>query len=224
MAKIYIIAGPPGIGKSTAGSNFIPEDLNILDPDFIAERYRAKGFADYKEVGHLRFESMVKHELFSGKDFGIELNLGFQNHYNYIASIKNFGNENSIDVVLFYTDDINLCYQRAKIRHEEGLHYVPPETIKEMYENTLPLLGKNIPMVSSLTAIKVTKDDDPVVCMTFDKAARMMRVSKDLPDWAEQSLKVFVQETFPALKVYPIHSSKMEQIQNPKKRKKGKRI
>ena len=90
MSRIFIIAGPPGIGKSTSGVDFIPENLNILDPEQIAQRYREQGFKDYKDIGNLRFNDLVKKELFAGSDFGIEFNLGFQSHYDFVKSVKNF--------------------------------------------------------------------------------------------------------------------------------------
>lgn len=54
MADIYIIAGPPGIGKSTSGYKFLPKDVPVIDPDHIAQRYKVKGFADYKDSPTIR--------------------------------------------------------------------------------------------------------------------------------------------------------------------------
>jgi len=62
LAKIYIIAGPPGIGKSTAGRYFIPHDVDIFDPDEISNRYKQAGFVDYKDIGNLRFRDMTRQE------------------------------------------------------------------------------------------------------------------------------------------------------------------
>ena len=134
MPTIYFIAGPPGVGKSTSGSSFLPDDIEILDPDRIASRYKAQGFSDYKDIGNIKFNDLVKKQLFAGNDFAIELNLGFESHYDFLRSVKNFNSDNTIEVILFFTDDKKLCYQRAEQRHQEGLHYVNPETIKEMSE------------------------------------------------------------------------------------------
>lgn len=129
MATIfYIIPGPPGIGKSTSGADFIPNGISLLDADLIAHRYKEQGFVDYKDIENFRFQSVLRDYLVSGKDFAVELNLGFQSHYDLVKRLKNFDKENKIEVVLFHTNDLQLCLDRAKFRHENGLHLVPPET------------------------------------------------------------------------------------------------
>lgn len=60
---------------------------------------------------------------------------------------------NRIEIVLFHTDDLQLCLERARERHEEGLHLVPAETVSEMYYNTIPLLKGNIGLISVLRAV-----------------------------------------------------------------------
>jgi predicted ABC-type ATPase len=129
LPKVYFIAGPPGVGKSTSGGSFLPGAIDILDPDRIAGRYKAQGFADYKDIGNIKFNDLVRKQLFAGNDFAIELNLGFESHYDFLKSIRSFNNDNTIEVILFFTEDIKLCYQRTEQRHQEGLHYVSPETI-----------------------------------------------------------------------------------------------
>ncbi|WP_158798861.1 hypothetical protein [Pedobacter sp. L105] len=193
MANIYIIAGPPGIGKSTSGGAVIPNDLTILDPDQIADRYKKNGFADYKDIGNLKFNELVKRELFKGNDFGIELNLGYQSHYDFVKSIKNFNKDNTIDVILFFTDDINLCFKRAEIRHQSGLHLVSPTTIKEMYQNTLPLLKTNFLQISSLTAVNITAGDSPKIVLQYYKKGRRLLMIKELPEWLANDLKGFLE-------------------------------
>ena len=68
MACVYVIAGPPGIGKSTSGYRFIPENVNILDADMIAHRYKKQGFQDYKDIGNIRYQDMFRRSLVSGED------------------------------------------------------------------------------------------------------------------------------------------------------------
>jgi predicted ABC-type ATPase len=193
LAQIFIIAGPPGIGKSSAGFYFIPEGLAVLDPDQIADRYKKQGFTDYKDIGNLKFNELVKKELFAGNSFAIELNLGYQSHYDFLKSLKNFNKDNSIEVILFYTDDIDLCIKRAEIRHQSGLHLVSTDTINEMYYNTKPLLKENFSMLSSLTAINVTAEDLPEVVLFYHVKDGQLNLPENAPDWLKNDLKVFLE-------------------------------
>lgn len=196
MPKVYIIAGPPGIGKSTSGAAMIPDEINILDPDRIADRYKTQGFADYKDIGNLKFNELLKKELFSGNDFAIELNLGFENHYDLVKSIKHFNNDNAIEVILFYTDDLEMCHQRVQERHASGLHLVSPGVIKEMYYNTIPLLHANFNLIASLSVLNATRNAGPRICLQFNRANKELITSNDLPVWAQNSIVDFIREHF----------------------------
>lgn len=121
MATIYVMAGPPGIGKSTSGADYIPEDIKILDPDLVVQRYKEQGFQQYKDIGNIRFDTLLRQELNTCEDFAIELNLGYQSHYDLLKKIKNYSPDNKIEVILFYTDSLDLCLERVKIRHENGV-------------------------------------------------------------------------------------------------------
>jgi len=194
LPRIFIIAGPPGIGKSTSGSYFIPENLTILDPDKIAQRYREQGFRDYKDIGNLRFNDLVKKELIAGKDFCIEINLGYQSHYDFAKSLRSFNpRQNTINVVLFHTDQIKLCFQRAKIRHEKGLHLVPHETIQQMYDNTIPLIKQNFSLISSLVAVDVSGETiEPEIKAIYERDENELKLLDMLPKWIETELKDFL--------------------------------
>lgn len=192
MATIYIISGPPGIGKSTAGKHFVPNGIAIIDADMIAQRYRTQGFNDYKDIGNLKFNDLVRQQIISGNDFGIELNLGFQSHYDYIKSVKAFNSNNTLEVLLFYTDNLDLCHLRAQIRHGNGLHHVSRETIDQMYKDTLPLLKQNFTLISNLTAINVTDSNKPRICMQYFNSENKLNITANLPKWVEKDLKEFL--------------------------------
>jgi predicted ABC-type ATPase len=122
MSAIYIIAGPPGIGKSTRGHEFIDMGLDILNEDEMRFRYKATGYADYNEYSIQRVKDTIRQNLIRNQDFALELNLGFPHQYDYILSAKHFSHENTLNIILFFTDDVGLCLKRAKERHEQGLH------------------------------------------------------------------------------------------------------
>jgi adenylate kinase family enzyme len=54
MPQLFIIAGPPGIGKSTNGKKFISTNIGILNHDALFIHYRAKGELDLQELSNLK--------------------------------------------------------------------------------------------------------------------------------------------------------------------------
>ena len=130
--NIYIIAGPPGVGKSTCAYRFVPSDISIIDQDLAAYHYRKDGFVDYQHLATLKSNQQIKDFLFSQKDFALELNLGFKSHYDYLKSIANLNPENTVHLILFYTNTVDFGLLRAEIRHKKGGHLVKPEIVKEM--------------------------------------------------------------------------------------------
>ncbi len=186
MARVYVIAGPPGIGKSTSGDLFIPDNVVILDADMIAHRYKEQGFQDYKDIGNIRYQDLVRRALVSGEDFAIELNLGFQSHYDFASQIRAFNSENIFHIILYYTDDITICLNRAAERHTAGLHLVSPDTIAEMYHNTFSLLTANLKIANEITFIDVRPFDEPAVCGRWTKPSETITLSELTPDWMKR--------------------------------------
>lgn len=111
-----------------------------------------------------------------------------------MKSIKNINpGQNTIYVILFHTDDFELCLQRAKIRHDKGLHLVPRETIQQMYENTIPLFKQNLSLVSSFIAVDVARDDiDPEIKVIYEQHGYNLKLFYALPNWIESELKDFL--------------------------------
>jgi predicted ABC-type ATPase len=156
--NIYLIAGPPGIGKSTSSIRFIPTGTTIIDQDLAAYQYRKEGFGDYKHLATISSNQNIKSHLFEKKDFALELNLGFESHYDYLKSIAYFNPENRIHLILYFTDFMGICLKRADIRHKNGGHLVESTIIKEMYENTFPLLKANISLFSTMSFLDVSEE------------------------------------------------------------------
>ena len=141
--NIYVIAGPPGIGKSTYSRELVPANIPIIDQDLAAYQYKKKGFEDYQDIATIATNQRIKQYLFDKGSFALELNLGFESHYAYLKSIASIDWSNKITVLLFFTDSVELCLDRAQVRHENGGHEVRADIIKEMYANTFSLFEQN---------------------------------------------------------------------------------
>ena len=154
--NIYVIAGPPGIGKSTAGYRTVPPNLQIIDQDLAGQQYKKEGFIDYQQLATFSSNNKIKSFLFNNLDFAIELNLGFQVHYDYLKSFRNISKEYKIHLILFFTDYLEICLQRAAIRHKMGGHLVKPAIIIDMYKNTIPLFKENESLFHTKLFIDIT--------------------------------------------------------------------
>lgn len=181
--NIYVIAGPPGIGKSTNAKNFVPRKTPIIDQDLAGYHYKKQGFADYQDLASLSTRQVIRDYLFSKKNFALELNLGFPSHYEYLVSIAGFDPSSQVHLLLFFTDNLSLCIDRASIRYLSGGHEVKQEIIEEMYAATIPLFQQHQNLFSSVRLIDVQST------ALIEPNQR----SEKLPDWIIQNnLKIYL--------------------------------
>ena len=182
MAKVYIIAGPPGIGKSTSGRHFVPPFTEILNHDSLLLHYKYKEEVDYEELANLKANNFILEQLKDKIDFGIELNLGFDSHYELLRFIKKEYPFYQIEVILFHTDTIEICLDRALSREKFGGHKVDFDIIQKMYENTLPLLKKNAQLIRRVQLINV---DFELIKMVYSTEKAAIFSITELPNWVK---------------------------------------
>jgi predicted ABC-type ATPase len=188
MPTIYIIAGPPGIGKSTNGSDFIMNYAGeILNHDKLTRYYKNKGRINYEDLSNLKANDFIREQFLLNLDFGIELNLGFESHYDFIRYVRKNHSNYLINVILFFTDDVQLCIDRATYRQQSGGHIVEPHVIKEMYAHTIPLLRSNIGLVNQLQFIHVNSHTVEMVYEGYYPIQKCDFINTKLPEWITQN-------------------------------------
>jgi predicted ABC-type ATPase len=119
------------------------------------------------------------------------LNLGYQEHYDYILSARKFRSDNTLHVILFYTDDVDVCLDRAKARFDNGRHFVKPETICEMYHNTLPLLQQYLEQIASVYFVNVTKFEIGLIAF-YDRIDNKLQVADSNCSWFNEKVYPFI--------------------------------
>jgi predicted ABC-type ATPase len=63
---------------------------------------------------------------------------------------------NAVHLLLFYTDDLTLCIDRANARYLSGGHEVKQAIVEEMYTNTFPLFEQHKYLFATVRLIDVT--------------------------------------------------------------------
>lgn len=185
MPKFYVIAGPPGIGKSTNFYDFLPKDIEILNHDLLKSYLKSKKLTNYQELSNTKIWELLNENFLLNNDFGIELNLGFESHYNFVKQIQNKYSHYSTHILLFYTDDVELCQNRAAFRYKNGGHLVEPNVIDEMYKNTLPLFLENKELFDNVQFVNVTYNSIRLIYSgIFKENKHIFFLEKELPKWA----------------------------------------
>ena len=182
MPQLFIIAGPPGIGKSSSGKLFQPAKIESLNHDALFLYYKAKGEYNYDDLSNLKANDFIQQKLINNEDFGVEINLGYENHYELLRYVKNKFPKYDITVCLFFTDELQLCLDRAIIREKSGGHHVSEKVIREMYANTIELLQKNTHLITNLMLVDITYDSIDLVFELNPNENRIF-ISSKLPEW-----------------------------------------
>ncbi|WP_426791513.1 hypothetical protein [Sphingobacterium sp. WOUb80] len=181
MATIYLIAGPPHIGKSTCGQYFIPEGIKILDPNFFIQHYAALGVED----GYRRFEEQLLMLLNDDENFAVEVNIANKMHLQMLQDIKALYPENRIEMILFYTDNIHLCHARSKGRRNGSCEF-SPEKIANFYAHTIPLVKRYLHLFSSVKGVDIGENDMvPEIVFNYQDTISVIEISPCLPIWAQ---------------------------------------
>ncbi|MFI5160496.1 MAG: hypothetical protein ACHQHN_04425 [Sphingobacteriales bacterium] len=188
MCSIYIVAGPPGIGKSTYGELFVPENLEIIKMDEIAEMNKAFHYKLHRELAISKFLNTIKYNLENNIDFAFEVNLGKQHHYEFALDAKHAREGNKLNVILFFTDDLAMCQERAAARFKNGKHEVNPDVLEIMYRNTIPLLKEYFQHIDDLMLVDVSRDQKPTVMAGYVKNEGYIECQGQAPNWIQQEI------------------------------------
>lgn len=138
VAKLYIIAGCNGAGKTTASFTILPEILDCME--FVNADEIARGLSPFQpekvaiEAGRIML-NRIGDLLNLNINFAFETTLSTKTLLSYIRKAKENGFE--ITLLFFWLSSIELAIERVKIRVVEGGHDIPVETITRRYKRGL---------------------------------------------------------------------------------------
>lgn len=181
MATIYVITGPPHIGKSTCGQYFIPEGIKILDPDLFVQSYAALGL----KYGYRRFEEQLLLLLSNDEDFAVEINIVNKTHLQMLQDIKALYPENRIEMIFFYTDNMQICHARSKAKKSTSCDS-SADKITHLYIHTIPLVKRHLNLFFSVKGVDISENDMvPETVFKYQDGVSEIEVSTHLPIWAQ---------------------------------------
>ena len=108
MSNIYIVAGPPGIGKSTYGQEYVDPNLEILKKDEIIAEQKSFGFRLHEHIAISKFLNNVNGNLNNGTDLALEITMCKPYHYDFVGQLKNDHPGTKFNLILFYSDDLQM--------------------------------------------------------------------------------------------------------------------
>lgn len=193
MPNINIVSGPPGVGKSTFGQLFIGPHLPIVKKDEIIAEQKSFNYQLYEHVAISKFLNRVNEELSNERDIALELTMGKLHHYEFATQLKRDYPATRLNLILFFTDDLEQCKQRASARFKDGGHEVKPEMLEMIYNSTLPLLKNHFSAIDKLTLVDVATNGKPELIGTFDRDKRVLSSSPNKASWFNEQLRPFLQ-------------------------------
>ncbi|MDP9079964.1 MAG: hypothetical protein M3O71_21265 [Bacteroidota bacterium] len=194
MSRITIIAGPPGVGKSTMGHLYVPPDMEIIKKDEIIQANKAFHYKLFQQIAIQNWLSTINNKLRVNTDFAFELNLGMPMHWDFAQSLKQQHADHTLNVVLFFTDNLEMCRLRSEKRFEAGGHEVNPAVLENMYNNTLPLLQFNFQHIDNLKLVNTAIDQDTKIVGVYDKETRSFDILNREPLWFKDKLQPFIEK------------------------------
>lgn len=138
MAKLYIIAGCNGAGKTTASYTILPEILNCKE--FVNADEIARGLSPFQsekmalQAGRImlnRINELLKQK----QQFAFETTLASRTYIHIINKAKKLDYETTL--LFFWLNSINLAISRVNTRVKEGGHNIPKTVIQRRYERGL---------------------------------------------------------------------------------------
>lgn len=145
---LLVISGPNGAGKSTHIQTMLPEELGKIssfDRDLTRSEF-ASELADKnipstlipKRSTELMEEQLViemRNAIHKKAHFVLETPLSHADYWKYLDLFENNGYQIQLNYLCL--DKVSDCVARVGQRVLEGGHYVPPDTIKGVYEKNL---------------------------------------------------------------------------------------
>jgi len=177
---LYVIAGPNGIGKTTATYDLLPKNIPIINPDEIARQVKLANLtpdANTQKYSNRLAAKLIKEQIDNAISFGIETTLCDVKTWKFLIEMKRLGY--NLHLIFLCTDNIQILKKRIEERTMRG-EQVESIEMEERYKTGLKLLDYYFDIPVRIQLI----DNSENTWLVLQKEADLMDILSDpLPDW-----------------------------------------
>jgi predicted ABC-type ATPase len=139
MPELHIVAGPNGIGKTTAFATIVPRGLEYVNADMIAKTIKERaGGLNTQDIANQEATKIFYEKVARKESFAIETNLYDVETYKSFQGLQGLGY--SIFIYFLAVDNVSICINRVDLRVRQGGHNVNPDIVRQRYTTGLALL------------------------------------------------------------------------------------
>ena len=186
---MYIVAGPPGSGKSTVfpASDFGADFFNADDRAAQINHGLYLGISQsIRDKVNRQYESFVNDCIARRVSFAIETTLRSSITFDQAATARREG----FFVEMHYLALSNFAQhvERVKIRADSGGHSAPESVLRAIYDSSLANLARAIRQMDSISVYDNSEYDTVPQVLLQAEGGHVVYIAARCPKWLEQAL------------------------------------
>lgn len=201
MPELYIITGSNGAGKSSVGTNYLPDHIietcQVFDGDKLFMNKQRElwkqGIRAHKESRRLAYEfvtstfdALVNSAIHTNTDFAYEGHFTNEATWDIPRRFKSAGYV--IHLIYLGLNDTELSELRVTDRVKFGGHYVDSITVADNFYGNLEKLNKHFIMFDSVQVIDTSEIEHRHLVSFLSGSPVLPTSSNMLPEWFQKYL------------------------------------
>lgn len=192
MPTLYVIAGPNGIGKTTASYDLIPLNTPIINSDEIAKEVKNAGLiisGNRQEYSNQEAVRLMEEQRKMQHSFAIETNLSDIETWKFLMEVQKTGYK--LHIMYMSADNLDVLNNRINKRTLLGDHFVNPDIVEERYVTGLKLLNYYFNKPDKLQLFDNSRKTDLIAEIN---KGQIIYLAQPLPDWIIKYLSEHFQQ------------------------------